>query len=382
MASRRIKVLFTMEEHRAGYYGGAFKDLLTILAHLDRDRFLPEVLLTGYTGMATAFEPLGVQVLACPLPPWRKARSYPLVPAALFRVIRLLLRRRPGLVHINSGYNDVPYVSLAARLLRIPSLFTVRGVNVLREKSRKYHFRWANRLVLCAKAMEAEVARQRLIPYDRVRTIYAGIDVESFRRSAHAAARDVRQEFGISPGAPLVGAVANLSPIKGYDDLFAALALVAPKVEGLRCLCVGGGDPMYQRHLERVVAECGLERCVVFAGYQQEAAPFYDAMDLVVLPSRSEAFGMVLLEAMASSRPVIATNVGGIPEVVVDGVTGLLVPPSNPSRLADAMFRLLNDRPARLDMGLAGLQRVRRDFSLKAQMASLESLYSELLNGS
>lgn len=377
MSSRRLKVLYTIEEHGAGYYGGAFKDLLTILAHLDRDRFLPEVLLTRHTGVGTAFEALGVQVLACALPPWRKGRSYPFVPAALFRVIRLLLQRRPELIHINGGYNDVPYISLAARLLGIPSLFTVRDVNVLREKSRKYHFRWANRLVLCARAMEAEVARQRLVPQDRIRTVYAGIDVEAFRRSAHDAARDVRHEFGISPEAPLVGVVANLSPIKGYEDLFPALAPVAQKVEGLRCLCVGGGDPMYQRHLERVVEGSGLERCVVFAGYQREVAPFYDAMDLLVLPSRSEAFPIVLLEAMAMARPVIATDVGGVPEAVIDGVSGLLVPPRDPSRLADAMLRLLNDLSARLDMGLAGLDRVSRNFSLKAQMTLLESLYSE-----
>ena len=89
---------------------------------------------------------------------------------------------------------------------------------------------------------------------------------------------------------------------------------------------------------------------------------------------------MILLEAMAMGRPVIATSVGGIPEVVVDGVTGLLVPPRNPSRLADAMLRLIEDRSARLKMGMAGNARVRRDFTLKAQMGALESLYEELID--
>ena len=382
MASQRAKTLFTIEEHGAAYHGGAFKDLLTILAHLDRDRFLPEVLLTGDRSVGTTFEALGIQVLGCSLPPWRKGRSYPMIPAALLKLLRILVGIKPGLIHINGGYNDVPYVALAARLLRIPSVFTVRDINVLKEKSRKYHFRWASRLVLCSKAMEGEVVRQRLVSQDRVRTIYGGIDVETFHRTTHeAGARDVRQDYGILPEAPLVGVVANLSPIKGYEELIAALALLAPKVDGLRCLCVGGYDPAYYGVLKGLVEQSGLDRCVIFAGYQHAVAPFYEAMDLLVLPSRSEAFGMVLLEAMAMGRPVIATSVGGIPEVVVDGVTGLLVPPRNPSLLADAMLRLLGDRPARLKMGMAGNARVRRDFTLKAQMGALESLYEELIDG-
>lgn len=381
MSPQRTTILFTIEEHGAGYYGGAFKDLLAILTHLDRDRFHPVVLLTGHQSVRRVFEGLEVQVLACRLPPWRKGRSYPLVPAALLRLLRTLVQTKVALVHINGGYNDVPYVSLAARLLRIPSVFTVRDPIVLKEKSRKYRFRWVNHLLLCSKAMQREVILQRLMPLDRVRTIYAGIDVEAFRRSAHAAARDVRQEFEISPGAPLVGVVANLSPIKGHEDMFAALALLAKKVEGLRCICVGGSDPAYRGTLERLVESLDLGRCVVFAGYQQAVLPFYEAMDVLVLPSRSEAFGMVLLEAMALAKPVVATDVGGIPEVVVDGVTGLLVPPGQPSRLAGALLRLLEDQSERLRMGVAGYARVRQHFTIKAQMAALESLYAELIDG-
>lgn len=375
------RLLLTVEEQGSGYYGGAFKDLLMILAHLDRERFLPEVLLTGDGSARKVLEPLDVQVHACPLPPWRKGRAFPLLPFALIRLLRVLVGRNVDLVHINGGYNDVPFVTVAARLAGVPSVFTVRGLRELEDKSRKYRFRWADRLVLCSKAMEKEIVRQRLLPLDRVRTIHGGIDVEAFRSAADGdGGRDVRHEFGIPPGAPLVGVVANLSPIKGYEELIAALALLAPKVEGLRCLCVGGYDPAYYGVLKGLVEQSGLERCVIFAGYQHAVVPFYEAMDLLVLPSRSEAFGMVLLEAMATGRPVIATSVGGIPEVVVDGVTGLLVPPLNPSRLADAMLRLLEDRSARLKMGMAGNARVRRDFTLKAQMGALESLYEELID--
>lgn len=376
------KLLFTVEERATRYYGGAFKDLQTILTHLDRERFLPEMLLTGDESAREVFEAQGVQVLACPLPSWRKGWSFPLVPLALFRLVKILIRRGVDLVHINGGYNDVPYVAMAAKLAGVPSVFTVRGLRELEEKSGKYKFQWADCLVLCARAMEDEIARQRLVPLDRVRTIYAGIDVEAFRRTAHNdGARDVRREFGILPDAPVVGVVANLSPIKGYEELIAALALVAQKVEGLRCLCVGGADSVYRGTLKRLVEESGLERCLIFAGYQQMVVPFYDAMDILVLPSRSEAFPLVLLEAMALAKPVVATDVGGIPEAVVDGVTGLLVPPRDPSRLAGAILRLLRDRSARVEMGLAGYAHVVRHFSLKAQMAALDSLYTELVDG-
>jgi len=382
LSPQRTTILFTIEEHDAGYYGGAFKDLLAILARLDRDRFLPVVLLTGDQSVRKVIEGLEVQVLACHLPPWRKGRSYPLVPVALLRLLRILVQAKVGLVHINGGYNDVPYVSLAARLLRIPSVFTVRDPNVLREKSRKYHFRWVKQLLLCSKAMEGEITRQRLVGPDRVRTIYAGIDVEAFRRTVRAdGAGAVRREFGIPADAPLVGVVANLSPIKGYEDLIAALALLSHKVEGLHCICVGGSDPAYRGTLEGLVESHGLGRCLVFAGYQQVVLPFYEAMDVLVLPSRSEAFPLVLLEAMALATPIVATDVGGIREAVVDGVTGLLVPSRDPRRLADALLRLLEDQSARLRMGMAGYARVRQHFTIKAQMGALESLYGELIDG-
>lgn len=382
MSPPRTTIVFTIEEHGAGYYGGAFKDLLTILARLDRDRFLPVVLLTGSQSVRQVFEALGVQVLACPLPPWRKGRSYPLVPAALLRLLRIMVQAKVALVHVNGGYNDVPYISLAARLLRIPSVFTVRDLDVLKEKSRKYHFRWVNQLLLCSKVMEREVIRQRLVGPARMRTIHAGIDVEAFQGTGRPdGAVDVRRTFGIPPDAPVVGVVANLSPIKGYEDLIAALGLLAPKVEGLRCICVGGSDPAYRGTLERLVESHGLGRCVVFVGYQQVVLPFYEAMDVLVLPSRSEAFPLVLLEAMALAKPVVATDVGGIPEAVVNGVTGLLVPPGQPSRLADAILCLIEDRSTRLRMGMAGYARVRQHFTIKAQMGALESLYAELIDG-
>jgi glycosyltransferase involved in cell wall biosynthesis len=380
MGTAPAKLLFTVEERATPHHGGAFKDLLSILAHIDRTQFLPEVLLTGGEGARQAFAPLDVQVLTCPLPSWRKGRSFPLLPMALLRLVRILVGRRIDLVHINGGYNDVPYVAMAAKLAGAPSVFTVRGFRELKEKSRKYRYQWPDRLVLCARAMEREIIRQGLVPPERVRTVYSGIDVEAFRRPAHdGPPRDVRREFGIPPDAPVVGVVANLSPIKGYEELIAAIALLAPKVEGLRCLCVGGSDPAYRGVLDRLVEQHGLDRCVVFAGYQRAVVPFYEAMDVVALPSRSEAFPLVVLEAMARAKPVVATDVGGIPEAVVDGVTGLLVPPEQPLRLADALLRLLEDRSERRRMGAAGYARVRQQFTIKAQMAALESLYAELI---
>lgn len=380
--SAPAKLLFTVEERATRYYGGAFKDLQSILAQIDRRRFLPEVLLTGDESARQAFGPLDVQVSNCPLPAWRKGRSFPLLPIALLRLVRILVGRRIDLVHINGGYNDVPYVAMAAKLAGVPSIFTIRGLRELEEKSRKYRYRWPDYLVLCARAMQREVIRQRLMPLDRVRTIYSGIDVEAFRGTGRPDGTvDVRHEFGIPPDAPVVGVVANLSPIKGYEDLIAALGLLVPKVEGLRCICVGGSDPAYRGTLERLVESLGLGRCVVFAGYQQGVLPFYEAMDVLVLPSRSEAFGMVLLEAMALAKPIVATDVGGISEIVVDGVTGLLVPPGQPLRLADAILCLIEDRSARLRMGMAGYARVGQHFTIKAQMEALESLYAELIDG-
>ena len=147
----------------------------------------------------------------------------------------------------------------------------------------------------------------------------------------------------------------------------------------VRCLIVGRDDSAYGTEIKNLAGRLHLAERTHFAGFQADVRPYLAAMNLLVLPSRAEALGLALLEAMAMEKPVIASRVGGIPEVVEHGVTGLLVDPNDPDALAAALISLIED-PGRRDlMGEAGRQRVVAQFCLERTVAAMEQLYEEIL---
>jgi glycosyltransferase involved in cell wall biosynthesis len=146
-------------------------------------------------------------------------------------------------------------------------------------------------------------------------------------------------------------------------------------------LVLGEGDPHYTAKLTNLIAKNGLEGLTRFLGYQSDIFPFLHAMDCVVLPSIMEGFGFVLVEAMAVGKPVIASRVGGIPEIVEDGVTGILVDPRDSQSLAKHIILLLQDPQRRLTMGRAGKKRVQEHFTSKRMNEQLCEVYNELLEG-
>jgi glycosyltransferase involved in cell wall biosynthesis len=190
--------------------------------------------------------------------------------------------------------------------------------------------------------------------------------------------RAVRAELGLPGDAPLVGEVGRLCDVKGQRELIQALA----HVPEARAVLVGadleqGGA--YQRQLEQTAEAVGVRDRVVFAGRRNDVGDVLAELDVFALPSWTEGLPLVVLEAMARRTPVVATKVGGTPEVVVDGETGLLVPPRDPEALAAALRRLLEDADLRRRLGDAGYARVRDRFSAEAMMRRVLELYDEVL---
>ncbi len=175
------------------------------------------------------------------------------------------------------------------------------------------------------------------------------------------------------PG-PIVGYVGRLSPEKGLDVLVRTLE----RIPELTVVLVGDGPD--RESLERLAAELGVADRLTLPGWIEEPRPWLAMFDVFAFPSRSEGFGLALIEAMFASRPVVATAIGGIPDVVVDGETGLLVPPEDPTALAQALGTLLADDELRLAMGTRGRARARQEFNLENMIHSYESLYEDLLS--
>jgi glycosyltransferase involved in cell wall biosynthesis len=236
--------------------------------------------------------------------------------------------------------------------------------------------RWKYRQVDCF-ICASEAIRQILVadgvPEDRTVTVHEGIDLE---RVEAAPAAKLHEELWLPHHAPLVGNVAALVPHKGQRHLVEAAALVVRQVPDARFVIAGEGE--LRQALERQIREHHLEKHVLLAGFRPDVLSVHKAFDLFVMSSVTEGLGTSLLDAMACAKPVVATTAGGIPEVVADGETGLLVPPRDQHALAEAIVRLLNDAALRQRLGGAGLARVRERFSAERMVRETLGVYARL----
>ena len=187
---------------------------------------------------------------------------------------------------------------------------------------------------------------------------------------------DARGTLNVLNGDTLVGVVGRLSPEKGHRYFVEAMRRLSPD---LRVKAVFIGDGPEKENLRRAIARFGLSDRVVLAGFQRDVAPFYAACDVVALPSVAEGMPNAALEAMSFGKPVIASNVGGIPEVIVHGETGFLVPPRNPDALAATLKRLALNPDERRKLGAAGSDRVKRSFDPTERAKTVGNLYRQMM---
>jgi glycosyltransferase involved in cell wall biosynthesis len=185
-----------------------------------------------------------------------------------------------------------------------------------------------------------------------------------------------RKQLGLSPDWPVVGSVGRFEPVKGYDTLLEAAALLRTRQPKVQFLLAGEGKE--ESRLKRLAKELRVEDRVFFLGWQQEIPEILSALDLFVLPSRNEGMGRALVQAMAMGKPIVATRVGGVPEVLGEGEAGLLVPPDDPVQLSQAIEQLLTDRELARKLGEGGKRRAPA-YSAERMVAEIESLYETLL---
>jgi sugar transferase (PEP-CTERM/EpsH1 system associated) len=225
--------------------------------------------------------------------------------------------------------------------------------------------------------MASEVVARRVVPRRKVRVIQNGIDTDHFRGST-GDREALRRSLGIPPGATVIGTVGRVTEIKQQDLLIRALAAVRRALPEAHLLVVGDGPLMGK--LRALAAELGLSGCVHLAGYQPETSPYLQAMDVFALTSRSEGMPQAVLEASVTGLPVVATRVGGLPEVIDDGTTGLLIEPGDEAGLASALLGIAADPDRARRLGAAGRARVGSLFDIRRMVGDYHRDYLELLN--
>jgi len=206
-----------------------------------------------------------------------------------------------------------------------------------------------------------------------IRLIYNGVDLQRYDHQEPCCT--LRDEYGMEPGSQIVGVVARLEPEKGHPTLIEAWPAVLRRVPDAYLLIVGEGSR--REALEAQAREAKVAHRVVFTGRRDDVPAVTAALDVAVLPSYREAQGLTILEAMALSRPVVASKVGGIPEMIEDGVTGLLVPPHDADALAVAITRLLTDHSYADTLARGGHDLVHDRFCIELMVSAVEAIYDE-----
>jgi glycosyltransferase involved in cell wall biosynthesis len=241
--------------------------------------------------------------------------------------------------------------------------------------SQHFQLHWMfNDGVIAVSAATGRYQRtHNLVCRRRLDVIHNFVDDRRFTGVRTEARAAVRAELGIEASTPLIGTVASSEPRKGLVHLVRSLPLILAEVPRARLLVVGDGAGTHALALRSVAARLGVAASIVWAGQRTDVPEILAALDVFALPSVAEALARSALEAMASGLPVVATSVGGMPEAVRDGVTGLLVPPADSKALATAIVCLLRDPGLRRSLGDRARREVRERFSLDAQVPSIEA---------
>lgn len=321
----------------------------------------------------------GAEVVSLDKPPGRRAEY-------VGKGADLLDRLRPDAVHTHQ-IGAAWYLGPGAVARRTPVLHTEHGNQFARDggwvtrlKSRLFYrrtARWVGRFCCVSAEIAAAVTHWGTVPRRLVEVVPNGIDTTIAGGLPSPA--DARRANGLPPDAVVVGTVGRLNEVKRQDRLLRAAADLRPQFPNLRLLIVGDGPE--RSHLETLAGELGLAGITTFAGFQPKPELYLRAMDVFALTSRSEGFPVSILEAWAVGVPVVCTAVGGIPDVVADGETGLLVPQEDAAGLAAALARLLADREFAAKLTGAGAEEVRRKYSLTSVAAEYERAYRQLIGG-
>jgi glycosyltransferase involved in cell wall biosynthesis len=357
-----MKVLWVL---RGLGLGGAERLLLEIRPYTTVD-FVPLTITDDPDDLADRFAAAGRRSLGASSP------FDPRWPRRLREAVREI---GPDLVHLHFAL-PAAAARFALRRTGLPTVYTQHAQWEFYGRAA----RWASQLslprydavVAVSDAVRTSIARHARPMTTPVRVLPNGIDIDGLRREVAAGVADP----GLLPVGARYGTVGHLTPAKGIDVLLRAAAEVSASSPPSTCVVVGKGPD--RSRLVDLSREVGSD-CVLFLGQRMDARSVIAGLDVFVLPSRLDAMPLVLLEAMALGRPIVAAAVGGVPEIITDEVTGLLVPPDDPSALAAAIQRLLADAPLARRLGEAARADVETRFDARILATRLEALYEEVL---
>jgi glycosyltransferase involved in cell wall biosynthesis len=365
----------------APFVGGAERSLIRIAGALDPARFKPHVI-TGVSGDlddALRAARLPFREVPFPLPSWRRPWDHVM---AIRRVCRVLKQQRTAIVHANDA-PGLPVPARAARLTGIPVVCHVRYT--YEAPALRYFLRHGFARAVFASQYMLQYARQQcpeVFPVGKCQVIYNGFEPPAVPGGDEL--EQLRRALNIFPGTPVVGFFGQVIEVKGVKEFLEAASLLSRHRNHVRFLIVGDDKQQnaastYRRQMEALARELGIAASCTFTGFRTDVWDLMHVVDLVAMPSRVEPLGNVAIETAAARRPIVATAVGGLVEVIEHERTGLLVAPRAPEALAAALGTLLDHPNAAREMADEAARRVAIRFSMRAQSQATQDLYDEAL---
>jgi len=377
---RKISVLYLIDEMRI--LGGAERNLLKIMTHIDHNRFRFS-LYTFQAGpqMLSMLEQNNIKCVQIP---------YPTTLQGLLKFLVLCKKIRGQKIDILHSYfegSDI-WGTLLAKLAGIPIIISSkRDMGFSKSKKILMAYRLINpfvtKIISVSEAVKIQTHLQEKVDLKKIVTIYNGVDPDKFSNSRHK--NILKTELKLNSSLPIVAILSNIRPIKGMEYFVYAAAKVVELFPQVQFIIVGNclpglGRLTYYNKLKSQVKELKLENNFFFLGGRSDIPDILSAIDISVLSSLSEGFSNTVIESMAAAKPLIVTDVGGNSEAVVHGKTGFVVPPKNIDKLADAISTLLKDKKLAKSMGEAGRKRAKQLFSTKTMINKIENLYITALN--
>jgi glycosyltransferase involved in cell wall biosynthesis len=359
--------------------GGTENQFMTLARTLDRMRFDVEfACLRRAGGFVDELLARDIPLTEYPVPTFRSLTAI----AQQARLTRHIVRRRINIVHAYNFYGNV-FATVPARLVAPVVIASIRDrapyLTSMQRRVQRYACQFADCILVNADAVKDWLIGDGY-GASKIAVIRNGVDLTRFDSLPPPA--QLRRQLGLADETPLVGVVSRLTRLKGLEHFLEAAAIVRARVPDVRFLIVGETSPIdrhYLGELQAYAARCGVAEYVIFTGLRTDVPSVLASLTVSVMPSLNEALSNVVLESMAAGAPTVATRVGGTPEAVIDGVTGILVSPADSTSLADAIVHLLNDRQAAAQLGRAARERIADHFSVRRMVRATEDLYTDLL---
>lgn len=358
--------------------GGAEKILYHTVTGLDYNQYSVSVCSLKEKGeIAKELEKKSIEVHSLHMTSEERFLGWLTSTIALLKLFSYLRRLRPTIVHSFLFRANI-LARIAGYLTGVPII--ISSIRVMGGEKEYFHFLermtsfMVDRYVTVSESMKRYIINKSKIPVGKISVIYNGVNTKSHDSLQM---QDVKLPFDIEAKDKILMTVGRLHRQKGHRYLFQAISKVQKKIPEVKLLVIGEGEE--ENNLKNLAESLDLTDQIIFAGLRFDVEKILSIAELFILPSLWEGMPNALLEAMAAGKPVVATDVGGIPELVVHGETGLLVSPEDSDALADAIIDLLQDRLKAKEMGEAGRVRVEENFNISETLVRTENLYRELL---